>query len=64
MTETAECLAERYWYWNNIKFYAVQQSTFDLMPNFVRIAEIWPNHMTESAECLPKGITVKRSYFD
>ena len=49
---------------NNAKFYAVQQSTIRFNAEFVRITEIWPNHMTESAECLPKGIRVERSDFD
>ena len=52
----AECLPigfvieimQNFIYYNN--------QPFDLMLNFVYLTEIWSNHMTESAECLPKGI--------
>ena len=57
-------LAERFCYRNNAKFYTVQQSTIRFDAEFVYLTEIWPNHITELAECLPKGIMVERSDFD
>ena len=64
MTELAECLQKGFNTEIMPNFMQYNKRPFDLMLNFVSLAEIWLNHMTESAECLPKGIRVERSDFD
>ena len=55
---------KRVWYRNYAKFYAVQQTTIRFVSEFWSLTKIWLNHITESVECLPKGITAEKSDFN